>query len=782
MSEEMSLEKVPRGDVPAPTNVPAYTINVEEGEAAPSVLDYWRVLRKRRWTVASIFLLVVVTVMIGTLKQRPVYRAKAVLQIDKETANIMSFKDFVAEISPFDDSYLETAYKVMQSRTLSRRVIDKLQLDQVPEFQGAPPKEPSWFAQLWSKLGLESSLPLKEDPEPDPKYHNLIENFQGRLTISPVRRSRLVEVSFDSYDPALASRVVNALVANFIDQNLEAKWDATQKASDWLSQQLVGLKGRLEKSEEDLQRYAKDNAILFLDEKQNMSTEKLKQLQEEATRAQADLIQKESLYNQIRGGDLSSVPGILENKLYQDLSVKLADLRREYSELTATFTPEYPRVKRLKNQIDEIERALQRERGTFARRVADDYRAAENRKRLLDQAVAQQTREFNEMAEKSIQYNILKREADTNKQLYEGLLQRLKEASVSAGLRASNIRVVDEGEVPRYPAKPRVLINLALALLLGLTMGVGLAFFQEYLDNTLKTPEDVQRFLHLPTLGVIPAATADGRAKLPYGGYGYGYPSRTSLPAASTSDEKNGNSHPALFGLTENAPLMEAYRSLRTSVLLSTSGRPPRVILVTSGQPGEGKTTTVINLAISLVQLGGPVLLIDSDMRRPRLHTLLKLPAGPAGLSTYLTGQFSLGEVAAPTQIPNLFLVPCGPIPPNPAELLSSNLMRTLLEQAPQKFEYVLMDSPPVLHVSDARILASQSEAVILVIHGAVTPREAVQHATQHLQQVNANVIGAALNNVDFSAVGYDYYYRYYRGYSYGYGYGNTEGRSEGKS
>jgi len=509
-----------------------------------------------------------------------------------------------------------------------------------------------------------------------------------------------------------------------------------------------------------------------------------------ATRAQADLIQKESLYNQVRNGDLTSVPGILEHRLYEDLTVKLTDLRREYSELTATFTPEYPRVKRLQSQIDEIEQALQRERSAFAKRVADDYRAAANRELLLKEAVTQQTREFNQIAEKSIQYNILRREAETNKELYDGLLQRLKEASVSAGLRASNIRVVDEAEVPIVPAKPRKVFNLALALLAGLVLGIGMAFFQEYLDNTLKTPEDVQRFLGLPALGVIPAANSNGKGRLPYG-YGYGYGnqpgSQKSLPEASGAEgeEKVGAKlHPELIGALGNSPQMEAYRSLRTSVLLSTSGRPPRIILVTSGHPGEGKTTTVVNLAVALGQLGSRVLAVDSDMRRPRIGTLLKVPATPAGLSTFLTGQFDLDDVVTPTQIPNLFVVPCGPIPPNPAELLSSQSMRAFLEQAPQKFDYVVLDSPPVLHVADARILAAQVEAVILVAHGAVTPREAVKHAKQHLQQVNGNLIGLVLNNVDFSSVGYDYYYRYYRrgsGYG-GYGYGYSRSGSDGET
>jgi capsular exopolysaccharide synthesis family protein len=504
-------------------------------------------------------------------------------------------------------------------------------------------------------------------------------------------------------------------------------------------------------------------------------------LQEEATRAQADRIQKESLYNQVRSGDFSSVPGILENRVYQDLSVKLADLNREHSDLSATFTPEYPRVKRLKGQIDELERLLDKERAAFARRVTDDYRAAANRERLLQQAVGQQTKEFNQIAERSIQYNILQREVQTNKQLYEGLLTRLKEAGVSAGLRASNVRVVDPAEVPKKPAKPRTLLNLTTALVVGLLLGVGIAFLQEYLDNTLKTPDDVQKYLRLPALGVIPAASTNGRKKLAYGyGYGYGYGTRRSLPkpAAQPEEKEKTKLHPELITVERDAPLSEAYRSLRTSVLLSTSGRPPRSMLVTSGQPGEGKTTTVVNLAIALAQLGSQVLVVDSDMRRPRVGSLLKLAPSSAGLSTYLTGQFTADEVIATTQIPNLFAIPCGPVPPNPAELLYSEPMRNLLVESQKRFEYVLLDSPPVLHVSDSRILATQVEAVILVAHGGVTPRENVSRAKQSLLQVNANVIGIALNNVDFNAVGYDYYYRYYRRYGYGYSPVDTQGPS----
>jgi polysaccharide biosynthesis transport protein len=763
MEESNFIEKVKPATLEIPPAIPAssYPMEVMDGTAeGTTFLDYWRVIQKRRWTIASITMIIVVAVMISTLRQKPIYRSSTVLQIDRESPNILSFQGFVAEMNPYDNAYLETAYQVLQSRSLAYRVIQKLNLEDSPELSSNPQSSDSWLSVLWPSNQKKAAPPTPEE-QMSPRHSGAIDAFVSHTRITPVRRSQLVEISYESTDPALSARVPNTIAANYIEMNLEAKWEATQKASEWLSQQLVGLKAKLEKSEEDLQRYAKDNSILFVDDKQNMNSQKLQQLQEEATKAQAELIQKESIYNQVRSGNIASAPGIFENKLYQDLTLKLSDLRQQYTELSATFAPEYPRLKRLKAQIDEVAATLDRERNAFSQRVTDEYRAAANRSRLLEQAVAQQTRDFNQVAEKSIQYNILKREADTNKQLYDGLLQRLKEASVSAGLRASNVRVVDQAEVPRSPSKPRKLVNLALSLIVGLTLGLGLAFVQEYFDNTLKSSEDVQRYLHLPTLGVIPANNPTTQKRLTYGGYG-----RVNKSLLTAAQDNGQASSVGLSGdlikRGSNSPIAEAYRSLRTSVLLSSSGRPPRVILVTSGQPGEGKTTTAVNLAIALAQLGGPVLIIDSDMRRPRVGALLKLESSAAGLSTFLTGSYSLDQVTHPTSIVNLHAITSGPIPPNPAELLSSGMMQQLLAEAPTKFDYVVLDSPPVLHVSDSRILAAQVEATVLVAHGAVTPREAVKQAREQLLQVNGNIIGVLLNNVDLSAAGYSYYNKYY--------------------
>ena len=442
------------------------------------------------------------------------------------------------------------------------------------------------------------------------------------------------------------------------------------------------------------------------------------------------------------------------------------DLRRQHAELSAKFTPEYPRVEQVKTQMDEVEAAMDRQRLAVARRVADEHKSAQDRARLLREAVAAQTREFNDIGEKSIQYNILKREVDTNRQLYEGLLQRLKEAGVSAGMKASNIRIVDKGEVPLKPAKPRILLNLVLALVAGLGLGLSMAFLQEYLDDSLKTPDDVRRQIGLPTLGVIPSTVSRGRVGYGYG-YGYGYGStqkQKQLGGDGGASQKEVAVAPWISPHM-NAAQSEAYRSLRTSILLSTPGKPPRVIVLTSAQPTEGKTKTAVNLSIIMAQLGSRVLLVDSDMRRPRISTVLKLPASSTGLSTYLVGQSGFEESIVGSQIPNLYVLPCGPIPPNPAELVASGMMKQLLSEAVAKFDYVILDSPPVLHVTDGRVLAAQADAVMLVVWGGVTSRTLVNQAKDLLGQVNANVIGVVLNNVDLSASMYygRYRYRYYR-------------------
>ncbi|HKZ52569.1 MAG TPA: polysaccharide biosynthesis tyrosine autokinase [Candidatus Acidoferrales bacterium] len=746
-----------------------------EMQEAPDLLFYWRIIRKRRWTILTIFFVIFTLVVLWTLKQAPVYRATALIEIQKENADIPSFQELF-ELESVSDTYLETQYKILESTSLARRVIDQLGLDKLKEFN--PPK--GWLS---SRKNKKTAAPETQtftaggptgaasDVE---AYQELLEGFAARLQVEPVRRSRLVEVSFNSEDPILAARVVNTLASNYVEQNLEARWEATQKASEWLSQQLLGLKGRLEKSEEELQNYVRAQGLLFLETetgtRENIVNERLRKLQEELTRAQADRYQKESLYRLIEGGDYGSLPGVVENRLMQDLTVSLAQLKREYADLSTTFTPEYYRVKQVQNQINEIEEVLARERERAAKQITNDYRAAVQREALLRQAFGNQEEQANLIAEKSVQYNILRREVDTNKQLYEGLLGRLKLAGVSAGLKASNIRIVDPAAPPDWPAKPRVLLNLALAVVLGLGMGVGAAFLQEHLDNTLKRSEDVERFLHVPALALIPSIESlNGRRGGIYGIYGRskmlaGGVRASSKPTALVPKAQVPRWYRIDTQGEQHMALSEAFRTLRTSVLLSTADRPPRALLVTSSQPGEGKTTISANLAISLAQLGRRVLLIDGDMRRPCIHRAFQVKEG-AGLVSYLTGQRAWQEAVQTTRVPGLDVLVCGPIPPNPAELLSSDRMRLLIREVVGEYDFVVLDSPPLLNVADSRVLATLVEGVVLVVKGGATPRELVQRAQSNIRDVGAHVIGVVLNNLDVRADDY-YYYRYH---SYGY-------------
>jgi len=722
-------------------------------EESAHLLDYWLVILKHRWVVLSCLLVVFSTVAIGTLKQKPVYQGKVLVEINPEQPNVLNFKE-VLQISGTDvESYRETQYRVLQSRTLAERVIQDLQLYRYPEFY----RKRGLFGLIQSDP---EKIPTASDPgPPDPSsdaYRNSIKNFQDSVEIGPVRRSNLVEVSFYCDEPRMAARIANQLASDYIDQNLQVKWDETVKASEWLSGQLVGLKAKLEKSEDALQAYAQANSILFITEKQNLVNARLEQLQEEFTKAQAERFEKESLYSLVQADKVQDLPGFLSNKLVQDLSVRSADLERQYAELTYTVKPDYPRAVALKKQMDTAQATLDRLKEAMAQNITDEYRSAVVKEKYLAEALDQQKKVVNDIAEKSIQYNILKREVDTSKQLFDGLLQRLKEAQVSAGLKASNIRIVDASEVPKRPVKPRIALNLALGAIVGLGLGIGLAFFQEYMDKTLKTPDEVETRLRLPSLGTVPSFLTDGADKAAEGNLISIVPESQDLqlgPALQTNPE-----------------IVEAFRSLRTSILLSANP-VPKMILITSALPGEGKTSTTINLGATLASLGSRVVIVDCDMRRPACHRSIGVENKP-GLVQCLTGHVGLEEAILPVPgVPGLSVIPCGPIPPNPAEILSSPLAGNLLRSLQSRFEYVLVDSPPLLSVADGRILSTLTDAVVLVVRAHETQYEVVRRARALLYGAGARILGVALNDVDFNRDGYSYY-RY--GYGYGYGAGHT--------
>jgi len=726
-------------------------------EESPHLFDYWRIILKRRWAVLTCLLIVFTTVAIGTFKERPVYAGKIMIEINPEEPQVLSFQQIAQEGPSWDiQSYRETQYKILKSRSLAERVVRDLRLYQYPEFY----QSRSYFGLVTKNP---AKIPSASDPNPpDPNsdaYRTSVGNFMAAVSVNPIERSNLVEVSFFSHSPALAARVANQLAEDYIDQNLQVRWNEALKASEWLSGRLVELKVKLKRSEDSLQAYAAKNSILFIQnavnaQAQSMANARLEQLEEAYTKAQADRAGKEGLYSLVRTGRVQDLPGVLTNSLIQALEEKLSDLKRQYSELTATVKPGYPKAVALKKQIDTLQASLNHQKLALTENITQEYQAAIAQEKNLNQLIGQQKKLVNIVAQKSIQYNILKRDVDTNRSLYDGVLQRMKEAQVSAGMNSSNIMVIDPAQAPEGPAKPRVLLNLALGFILGLGIGIGLAFFQEYLDNTLKTPDEVESLLRLPSLGMIPSIRLNGSAK-------------SSEHGLTTMGSSTNGSYG--LALQKNPMAVEAFRSLRTSILLSAHP-VPKILLVTSALPGEGKTTTTVNLGATLASLGSKVVIVDCDMRRPACHRAAGVKNSP-GFVQCLTGRVDLSEAILPVPgIPNLSVVPCGPIPPNPAEVLSSPLTLELLQRLHAEFEYVLMDSPPILSVADSRILATFVDAVILVTRAYETPYEAVRRARSLLYGAGARILGVTLNNVSPHREGYGGKYGYYQQYGYGYG------------
>jgi len=725
-------------------------------EEIPHLLDYWHVVLKRRWTVLVCLLVVFSTVAIGTLKKKPVYEGKVTVEIDPETPQVLNFKEVTQAVPTIDvDSYRETQYRILISRSLAEKVVKDLQLYRVPEFY----KRRMFF-------GLFESDPAKiPSPEPGPPdtsseaYGNAVAHIQSGIDVNPIRRSNLVELSFFSESPELAQRVANKIAEDYIDENLQVKWDEASRASDWLEGRLGDLKIKLEKSEEQLQQYAQANSIMMVTEKQEMATTRLGELTEDYTKAQDERYQKEARYSLVEAGKVQDLPEIMSNRIIQDLSEQIADLKKRYAQETTMYKPEYPKALQLKRQMDSLQAEIDRQKLVVAQNIADEYHSALAQEQYLKKAVDDQKNAVNDIAVRSVQYNILKREVDSNKQLYDGLLERMKEARVQSSLNASNIRIVDSAQLPKGAVKPRVLLNLIAGIILGLGIGVALAFFQEYLDNTLKSPDEVEKLLRLPSLGVLPRFALNGHGKLKED------ESEALVPSEGV----------ALAPAIQTDPqIVEAYRSLRTSILLSANP-VPRLILVTSAVPGEGKTTTTVNLGATLASLGSRVVVVDCDMRRPACHRSAGVKNSP-GFVQCLTGHVDLADAILPVPgVENLSIIPCGPIPPNPAEMLSAPLTSELLHKLRSQFEYVLVDSPPLLSVADSRILATMTDAAVLVARAFETPYDLVRRARGLLYAAGARVLGVALNDVDLRREGYGPHL------SYRYGYGNYGAQPRGE-
>ncbi len=713
-----------------------------------SLAHYWHTLLKRRWTVLTVAFVLTTLAVIGSYKTEPIFLAASRVQVEAETPLIQSLNDLYHGMSETDDAFLQTQLQVVQSDTLAWQTVEQLGLRNNESFV-----LPSAMAKL----------------EPEAQKVRSISAFKSALSVELIPKTRIMVVGFESPDPRLAATVANALVNNYVDYNFRLKYDATRVASGWMEKQLDELKAKVEKSQQALVDYERRNALANsggsgTQAKQNVEEQTLSDVSKDLTVAQGERIQKESLYNQVRN-DRAQIASLAHNDLLQSLEQKSSELKGLYTEVLAQYGPNFPKAVRLQQQIEENQTQIVREQNRVLERVHVDYVTALNREKLARVAVAEEKTILGHVNQLLVQHNILQRDFEANEQLYQNLIQRLKDATVSAGLRSTNIHQVDMALPPDHPVRPKKLLNIGVGLLAGLMLGIMLVFAQEALDHTVKSMEEVESLLAIPALGMIPILRGS-RKRTAYG-----------LLGGNRNNGPESSLHDVALAVAEHpsSVFAEAYRSLRTSILLSLADHPPKTLLVTSAVAGDGKTVTSLNLAMALAQRKGPVLLVDADLRKMGISKILKCDMRK-GLSTVLTGGHAADDVLQPYSLmPNLWILPAGPTPPSPADLLLSEKMAALLEKLSERFEQIIIDSPPVMAVTDATILSRLVDGVVIVAQGSRTSKTSLLRTCRTLEAAGARILGFILNKFDFRNEGY-------YGYSYGAAYGAKEQKAPHKS
>jgi len=714
-----------------------------------SLLDYWEGIRRYKFVILAFVAVGAMGALILSFLQTPMYRAHTSLEVEDLNENFQNLKesDPTAQL-PSAESYFQTQVKILQSREMIELVIDKLNL-----MQRTAPR-----THIWSGLIHHNS-----NPDPALQREQLVDSIQKNLTVQAWGESRTAEIFYDSSDPRLASDVANTLVKTFIDESREIRWNSTQNTAEWLTGHLKELQKSLETSQKQLQEFARSTGIMLTSDKQdvaehNVSEDKLKQIQEELSRAQADRTQKQAEYETIKDTPVESLSPTLNNPALQNYLVKMADLKSQLANLSATYTPEHYKVRQVEAQIADLQKSIDFERAGILRHTREDYQAAQRRQDMLAAAYNDQAKSVSDMAGKTIQYVNLQHEVDTNRELYDALLLRIKQAGLAAAMRSSNVVVVDQAKPPVLPYRPNFPMNTALGLVTGLFVGVGFVLMRDRFNRNIESPGLSPAYLRIPELGVIPAAKLASRR------FAW-FPASTKVPLQLKASGQNGMSR-------EHSTLAEAYRATLTSILLPTlNGEGPRVLVLTSPDPGAGKTTVTSNLGMATAEIGRRVLLIDADLRRPRLHRLFEIP-NSFGLTDILRittplDEIPVNQLVRQTKIPGLCLVPSGPTTDGLTSLLYSPRLTEFLQRVAKEFDLVLIDAPPMLHFADARVLGRHSDGVILVLRSGQTKRDAAMLARQRFDEDGTSVLGTILNSWDLKNFRSPYAYAYSDAYKY---------------
>jgi succinoglycan biosynthesis transport protein ExoP len=727
----------------------------EEEEREINLLEILQVLIKRKWVIIACVGAAVFFAGVVVFKVTPKYKAASTMMIEEEASRILSIEDeFGFRRSMADIRFFNTQLKLLQSKSLVERVARKLDLLNHPLFAG-------------------NTKNRNKDAEIVNPYHRLTKSLQESLNVSPVRETRLIEVSYTSSDPVFAALLVNTLSQEFVDFYIEKRYETTQQASKFLGEQISSLGESLSTKEAELQEYSQAKNLYFLSEKESAAVSKFSDINQAYTEAQIDRINAESNYRELKNLQIDSLPQFIDNTVLQDLRTEYVRLKNEYEEKSKFFKPDYPDMLKLRAKLDSMKSELESEIDKGKGVAQTEYRTALNKESSLKQLLEQQKADVAQMNSDAILYNNLKIEVENMRKLLDSLEERQKETLVSASLgelKTTNISIIDKAEPPLNPVYPKKKLSLILAFIIGLFGGVGLCFVLEYVDNTVKSPEDSEKLAGLPSLGVVPFLPPDGIKKIRRHEYYHRYHYAEEEGGDGKSGKVSQIKEIELINhLFPSFSLSEDYRTVRTSILLSSAERPPKSIVFTSALPKDGKTVTVANMAVAFGQLNEKVLVIDADMRKPKQHQIFKVKSSP-GLSSYLTGKAALRECIRESKVDGISLLPCGPVPPNPAELLNSKPMKELMADIKDKFDVILLDTPPVLAVVDPVIVSTLVEATVLVVYPRKTTDKAFLSAVEELRKGKTKIIGTIFNGMRLDKDEY-YYSRFYKSYKKSRGY-----------